>query len=62
MDNLSRDAKIKATEDEVNRLLENMPRLEQIVLLQHLPIRLGFRSGIDLAYEISNEARKDEKK
>ena len=62
MDNLTRDAKIKATEDDVNRLLENMPRLEQIVLLHHLPMRLGLRPGADLPYEISNEARKENPK
>ena len=62
MDNLTRDAKIKAIEDDVNKLLVDMPRLKKIVLLKHLPILLGFRPGTDLDYELSNEARKDEKK
>ena len=59
MDNLDRDVKIKAVEDEVNALLVDMPRLKKIVLLKHLPVFLGLRSGSDLDYEISNECRKD---
>ena len=59
MDNLTRDAKIKAAEDEVNRLLENMSRLKRLILLKHLPTFLNLRSGSDLDYEISNECRKD---
>lgn len=59
MDNLSRDLKIKMHEDAVTKLLENMPRIEKIILLKHLPIVLGLRSGSDLEYEIVNEARKE---
>jgi len=59
MDNLTRDLKIKSMENDVNKLLENMPRLEQLILLNHLPIRLGLRPGADLIFEISNECRKD---
>ncbi len=62
MDNLSRDAKIKAIEDDVNKLLVDMPRLNKLILLKHLPVFLGLRSGSDLDYEVSNEARKSEAK
>ena len=62
MDNLTRDAKIRAIEDDVNKLLVDMPRLKKIILLKHLPVFLGLRTGSDLDYEISNECRKDETK
>jgi hypothetical protein len=60
VDNLSRDLKIKMHEDAIVKVLDNMPRVEKILLLKHLPVMLGLRPGSDLDYEISNECRKSE--
>jgi hypothetical protein len=51
-------AVLRVHEDAVIKLLEHMPRLQKIILLRHLPIVLGLRSGSDLDYEIMNEYRK----